>query len=435
MRLLVLGGWCALSVVQPLTAARATGHVPGSGTSPAGSFAVTGTVVTPVPTAAAPVEREPTTAELAQQQAQLARLRAQEKLQVAQVDDAQAALRASAALAGQALEAYSITVRTLATRQSSERAAETTMDQAHQRVDSTRRDLGRWARQAYQGGTGLAASPMLNTLFRARSGDDLGTDRVVLRRIGRDRALALDAVVLARQQADSATDRAADASEAAATAAIAAAAAREDADQALDVQRRLLGVAETALAQTHTDTAVALARQVQLQAAADLTRTRRAAGAAGAGSGATKDNRVTGQVGSCAGGAVEQYPNGQIPVAVLCPLWGAPGYLRADAAFAYDRLSHAYAAQFAVPICLTDAYRTYATQVDLYARKPGLAAMPGTSNHGWGTAVDLCGGIQSFATAQHDWMLINAPLYGWFHPGWAEPGGSRPEPWHWEFGG
>jgi LAS superfamily LD-carboxypeptidase LdcB len=71
----------------------------------------------------------------------------------------------------------------------------------------------------------------------------------------------------------------------------------------------------------------------------------------------------------------------------------------------------------------------------IYADKPWLAAVPGTSNHGWGTAVDLCGGVEAFGTATHLWMLENAPAFGWFHPSWAKPGGGRPEPWHWEFAG
>ena len=50
------------------------------------------------------------------------------------------------------------------------------------------------------------------------------------------------------------------------------------------------------------------------------------------------------------------------------------------------------------PICITDSYRTYASQVRLYGQKPALAAVPGTSNHGWGLAVDLCGGIEHFGT-------------------------------------
>jgi LAS superfamily LD-carboxypeptidase LdcB len=63
-----------------------------------------------------------------------------------------------------------------------------------------------------------------------------------------------------------------------------------------------------------------------------------------------------------------------------------------------------------------------------------MAAVPGTSNHGWGRAVDLCGGIESFGTPQHDWLVANAPRFGWVHPSWAEVTGSRPEPWHFEFG-
>ena len=65
--------------------------------------------------------------------------------------------------------------------------------------------------------------------------------------------------------------------------------------------------------------------------------------------------------------------------------------------------------------------------------KRGLAAPPGTSNHGSGFAVDLCGGIESFGTKAHAWMKANAGRYGWNHPGWAEPRGSSPEPWHWEW--
>ena len=44
----------------------------------------------------------------------------------------------------------------------------------------------------------------------------------------------------------------------------------------------------------------------------------------------------------------------------------------------------------------------------LYGQKPVLAAVPGTSNHGWGLAVDLCGGIERFGTQQYAWMQANA---------------------------
>ncbi|TCP55104.1 D-alanyl-D-alanine carboxypeptidase-like protein [Tamaricihabitans halophyticus] len=133
-------------------------------------------------------------------------------------------------------------------------------------------------------------------------------------------------------------------------------------------------------------------------------------------------------------GAWSGYPNGLIPSTSLCQV--ATGHLlRCDAAQAYLAMSEAYAGRFGQPLCITDSYRTYTTQTELYARKPGLAAVPGTSNHGWALAVDLCGGIESFGSAQHGWMRANAGTFGWVNPDWARPGGGREEPWHWEFAG
>ena len=86
-------------------------------------------------------------------------------------------------------------------------------------------------------------------------------------------------------------------------------------------------------------------------------------------------------------------------------------------------------------MCVSDSYRTFAAQVRLYGVKPALAAVPGTSNHGWGLAVDLCGGLRSFGTAQYAWMAANAPRFGWSNPPWAAQGQGREEPWHWEFTG
>lgn len=130
------------------------------------------------------------------------------------------------------------------------------------------------------------------------------------------------------------------------------------------------------------------------------------------------------------------YPNGTIPTSGLCPLWSAPGEsLRPKAAAAFNALSKAYAAQTGTPICVTDSYRSLSEQYAVKASRGQWAATPGTSRHGLGLALDLCGGINSFGTPQHLWMRQNAPLYGWYHPDWAEPGGPLPEPWHWEFGG
>jgi D-alanyl-D-alanine carboxypeptidase/Peptidase family M23 len=128
------------------------------------------------------------------------------------------------------------------------------------------------------------------------------------------------------------------------------------------------------------------------------------------------------------------YTNGLIPATKLCALPGGVQALRCDAAAAYTRMAGAFQQRFGRALCITDSYRSYPQQVTLYAEKPSLAALPGTSNHGWGLAVDLCGGIQRFGTAEFRWMQANAARFGWVHPRWAEPGGSRPEPWHWEFG-
>lgn len=129
------------------------------------------------------------------------------------------------------------------------------------------------------------------------------------------------------------------------------------------------------------------------------------------------------------------YPNGFVPQTALCPAGVGNHLLRCDAAAAFGTLNRAYAATFGTPVCLTDSYRTFDAQVGLYARKPALAAVPGTSNHGWGLAVDLCGGAQSFGSPQYAWLRASAPSYGWVNPEWARPGRGREEPWHWEFGG
>lgn len=128
------------------------------------------------------------------------------------------------------------------------------------------------------------------------------------------------------------------------------------------------------------------------------------------------------------------FPNGMIPGSALCPIAGFSGHMmRPDAARGLNALKAAYAKSMGRELCLTDTYRSYAAQVDVRRRKPSLAAVPGTSNHGLGLAVDLCGGIENFGTAEHRWMQQHAPLFGFYHPAWAQAGGSKPEPWHWEF--
>ena len=134
--------------------------------------------------------------------------------------------------------------------------------------------------------------------------------------------------------------------------------------------------------------------------------------------------------------ASTSYPNGLFPTSALCPLWQAPGeMLSPRAAASFNAMSQAYARQTGSPICVTDSYRTLSQQYVTKAKRGRFAARPGTSRHGLGMALDLCGGINNFGSPAHLWMKQNAPLYGWFHPSWAGPGGATPEPWHWEFAG
>lgn len=140
---------------------------------------------------------------------------------------------------------------------------------------------------------------------------------------------------------------------------------------------------------------------------------------------------VSGVVGTWGG-----YANGTIPVDVLCkPSWNSRHQARCDATEALEAMNRAYRAAFGVNMSITSSYRTYEEQVRLKAEKPTLAAKPGTSNHGWGLAIDFGGGINTFGSAQHNWMRVNANTYGWFHPRWAQYDGSLPEPWHWEYAG
>lgn len=160
-------------------------------------------------------------------------------------------------------------------------------------------------------------------------------------------------------------------------------------------------------------------------ALAELQRQREAAARVGTGDGALCQEPVPADA-----------INGFLPISSLCSLPPYPGHrLGYGPAQAFLALAAAFEADTGQKLCLTDSYRDYAGQVSVFARKPTLAATPGRSNHGWGRAVDLCGGIQVFGSPQHAWMDAHAGEYGWVHPSWAEPGGSKPEAWHWEWTG
>lgn len=120
------------------------------------------------------------------------------------------------------------------------------------------------------------------------------------------------------------------------------------------------------------------------------------------------------------------YGNGQIPRDVLEPVGQGGHRLWGPAAAAWQTLVETARTE-GIDLRITDSYRTYDEQVDLVRRKGlysegGYGAVPGTSNHGWGLAVDA--DVTDERTLS--WMRANAYRFGFVE---AVPR----EPWHWEF--
>lgn len=122
--------------------------------------------------------------------------------------------------------------------------------------------------------------------------------------------------------------------------------------------------------------------------------------------------------------------NGRLSTSQLSRVTGG-GLLQPAAAAAYEKMVAAAKAD-GIVWSITDSYRTYDEQVRTAREKGlysegGLAATPGKSNHGWGTALDLGGGANKNGTAQNEWLRNNAHIFGFK---------TIPrEPWHWEYKG
>jgi zinc D-Ala-D-Ala carboxypeptidase len=119
------------------------------------------------------------------------------------------------------------------------------------------------------------------------------------------------------------------------------------------------------------------------------------------------------------------YGNGKIPASALGKVGDTGHKLWAPAAESLTRMI-ADAKRDGVTIGITDSYRSYDEQVDLARRKGlysqgGLAAKPGTSEHGWGMAADLDLNAKALS-----WMRANADKYGF------DENVPR-ESWHWAY--
>lgn len=123
------------------------------------------------------------------------------------------------------------------------------------------------------------------------------------------------------------------------------------------------------------------------------------------------------------------YANGRYPTSALRKVQDAGDgykteYLRKDAADNYLRMV-ADAKRNGLTIKLNDGYRSYSEQVYLAQKyglysNGGLAAYPGTSNHGHGIAID----VANIGSAR-EWIARNGHRYGFSGP-------LAREPWHFD---
>ncbi len=124
---------------------------------------------------------------------------------------------------------------------------------------------------------------------------------------------------------------------------------------------------------------------------------------------------------------LSQFGNGQIPEQLLAPLPGTDERMAPEAASAFTAMTRAAAADD-ISLEVNDGYRPLhdqerlADELGLY-HEGGLAAVPGTSNHGLGISIDL----DLDADAQR-WMQANAGRFGFVND-------VPREPWHWTFQG
>ncbi len=361
-----------------------------------------------------------------------AQLQAQARRDAEALAAERAAQAEADARAVKALETFQVSTRHAEQAERAYQKEAAALRAAEAATAASRRALSQYLGSVYRTGVGNRSLSVLSDLMESDDPRALFDGLSVASRVGGNRNDQLDALHAAEQTQDRAAERA-EAARATATAArTRAEAAKRTADAAVaDAQARVAEAAATLLA-TQTKAQVAAEQEAALAAARTIAARRSIAPPLQAlMAAATPRPEAT-----CSGRPTTGFPNGTIPEDALCPLWGTSGHmLRADAAAAFDALSKKYAETFAKPICVTDSYRSYPEQVAVRKAKPTLAAVPGTSNHGWGVAVDLCDGVQTFGSPQHVWLAENAMAFGWFHPSWAQAGGSKPEAWHWEYAG
>ena len=397
----------------------------GSVTAPAGATPTVTLLPQPTLLPRPTISPSPSAAELRQQIAR----------QQALLDERQGALVTASGKATQALEALQLATRQVevASRQAALEAQN--LAEAREATARARKNVAAYAGALYRTGSIGRNMQVVSALANARDPQHLFSGLGLARRVGGIQGSATVALADAEAAQRTATARATSAQKSLQQAGQSAVGARELAEFVVAAVKDQVAGREIALLRTQAAAAAATAqerRRAALLAKAERIARERAAAPRPMLTVAFLDRPSA----TCKGQSTAGYPNGMIPAEALCPLWGTRDQmLRADAAAAFNDMSKAYAQEFGAPICVGDSYRSYEEQVAVKAAKPALAAPPGSSNHGWGVATDLCDGIQQFGSPSHRWMQDNSLIYGFFHPAWAQQGGSKPEPWHWEFAG
>jgi hypothetical protein len=123
--------------------------------------------------------------------------------------------------------------------------------------------------------------------------------------------------------------------------------------------------------------------------------------------------------------ALKTGQNGMLDRSQLVPIGGGH-VMKPEAAKAYQAMVKAASAE-GITWGITDSYRDYNSQVAVAQKKGlysqgGLAARPGTSNHGWGLATDL-----KLSDAAFQWLQQNGRKFGFKN--------IPREKWHWEYAG
>jgi hypothetical protein len=280
--------------------------------------------------------------------------------------------------------------------------------------------------------------------------------------------LLVAAVALAGVQLHTSRQRAAEAAERAEAIGLAADVAAEDA-KFLSAQDRLAqadagsrALAREAAIQAERAAAAEAARAAEEAAAAEAARVAQEeeadaaarasapSGSAASSSGSRIAGWVDGRPVDAAGNVlwVTSVPtadgdgsNGRMPMSSMCLVpWGTDQlgfaqYLRCDAADALTALNQAFTARFGAAIDMDLTYRSYEDQVAMKAAFGGLAATPGTSSHGTGTALDVQEwAVYAFGSERYTWLVENGPTYGWYAPARVREGQPYAEYWHFEYG-